>query len=168
MAEVHVTGLKELQGFLGQLPAKLEKNVVRGALRAGATKELLQEARAILLQNGSVRTGTLMVGLKVVTSSKGGVVTSSVKATGKHAFVAHWLEYGVGAHAIAAKGGMLSFLGIFAKSVWHPGFRPKPFMRPALDHSGQAAVVATAEYMRKRLATKHGLDTADIKIAGDE
>jgi hypothetical protein len=41
-------------------------------------------------------------------------------------------------------------------------------MRPALDQQAQAAVIATAEYMKNRLATKEGLDTADIVIAGDE
>jgi len=168
MSEINVKGLQELQKFLDQLPKKLEQNVMRGALREGATKELLQEAKANLLSNGSVQTGELISGLKVTTRSRGGVVSASVKATGKHAYVAPWLEYGVAAHAITAKRGeMLSFLGVFAKSVMHPGFRPKPFLRPALDQSGQAAVIATAEYMKKRLATKNGLDTSGIAIEAE-
>ena len=33
---VHVKGLSDLQAFLDQLPAKVERNVMRGGLRAGA------------------------------------------------------------------------------------------------------------------------------------
>ena len=92
-------------------------------------------------------------------------VVAKIKMTGKHAFVAPWLEYGVGAHQIAAKkGGWMAFGGVFAKSVQHPGIQPRPFMRPALDSRAQAAVVAAAEYTKKRLATKHGLDTKDVEI----
>lgn len=168
MSEQHIKGLKELNAFLTALPVKLEKNVLRGGLRAGAKKELLQEAQANLMSAGAVQTGELISGLKVGTRSRGGKVTAYVKATGKHAYIARWIEYGVKPHNIPAKaGGMLAFLGIFAKSVAHPGFAARAFLRPALDRSGGAAVVEAAKYMRNRLATKHGLDTADIAI-GDE
>ena len=49
-----------------------------------------------------------------------------------------WLEYGERAHTIEAKnakalafkiGGRL----IFAKSVWHPGIPPHPFLTPAIE-----------------------------------
>ena len=160
MSEVRVKGLSELNAFLQELPSKVEKNVLRGALRAGA-RVVQAEAKA----NVPVDTGTLRAGLKVSTGGKGGMVMAKVKATGKHAFVAPWLEFGVGAHAITArKGGWLFFGGAFAKSVDHPGIAPRPFMRPALDSRAQAAVVAAGEYMKQRLASKHGLDTADIEI----
>ena len=42
--------------------------------------------------------------------------------------------------------------------VQHPGAKKKPFLRPALDLQGQAAVEAVREYIRTRLATKHGID----------
>jgi HK97 gp10 family phage protein len=48
------------------------------------------------------------------------------------------------------------------------GIGPHSFMRPAMDRQASAAVVAAAEYMKKRLATKHGLDTKDIVIEEDE
>jgi hypothetical protein len=167
--DLHITGLKELQTFLDQLAPKIERNVVRGALRAGAVKELLPETQANLLKEGAVKTGQLIAGLKVGTRSKGGKVIAYVKAAGPHAYIAKWIEYGVRAHNIAAKtGGWLFFGGIFAKVVQHPGLRPRPFMRPALDRSGGAAVVAVAEYMKNRLATKEGLDTSHVMIAGDE
>jgi len=63
---------------------------------------------------------------------------------------------------------MLSFLGVFARAVRHPGFAARPFLRPALDRSGAAAVNESARYMRERLATKHGLDTSGVVLEGDE
>ena len=160
MTETHVKGLAELQKFLDQLPAKLEANVMRSALRAGAN---IVKAQA--RQNVPVKTGKLRDGLKVSTSSRRGRVTAKVKATGKHAHIAPWLEYGTAAHKITAKKGKgLFFGGLFVKGVQHPGFRPKPFMRPALDSKAQEATIAVGEAIKKRLAKKHGLDASDVEI----
>ncbi len=163
MSEVRVKGLADLNKFLQQLPAKMEQNVMRGALRAGANV-VMAEAKA----NVPVDSGQLRDGLKVSTSSRRGRVTAKVKATGKHAFIAPWLEYGTAAHKITAKKGKgLFFGGLFVKGVQHPGSRPKPFMRPALDGRAQDAVVAAAQYMKRRLATKNGLDTSSVEIEAE-
>ncbi len=163
MADVKVKGLADLNKFLQQLPAKVEQSVLRGALRAGANV-VMAEAKA----NVPVDSGQLRDGLKVSTSSRRGRVTAKVKATGKHAFIAPWLEYGTAAHKITAKKGKgLFFGGLFVKGVQHPGSRPKPFMRPALDGRAQDAVVAAAQYMKRRLATKNGLDTSSVEIEAE-
>ena len=94
----------------------------------------------------------------------GEIPNRKVKATGKHAHIAPWLEYGTAAHKITAKGKGMFFGGLFVKGVQHPGSRPKPFMRPALDGRAQDAVSAAARYMKQRLATKHGLDTSGIEV----
>lgn len=165
---VHVKGLSDLQKFLDELPAKLERNVMRGALRAGAVKELLPETQANLMAAGAVKTGELIAGLKVKTGARGGRVTASVVAGGKHGYIMKWIEYGVAPHLIVAKaGGLLAFLGIFAKAVHHPGFKGRGSMRLALDRSGGAAVVAAGNYMKARLEAG-GLDTADITIEADQ
>lgn len=162
MSEVHVKGLAELQKFLEQLPAKMEANVMRGALSAGM-KTVLPVAQS----NIHNISGELARGLKVSASNRGGVVKSKLKTTGKHAYVAKWVEFGTAAHSIAARaGGSLFFRGLFAKLVHHPGAKPKPFMRPALDQQAGAAVVAAAEYIKRRLANKHGLDASDVNIGG--
>jgi len=164
MADVKVKGLADLNKFLQQLPAKVEQSVLRGALRAGANV-VMAEAKAELENAGSVDSGQLRDGLKVSTSSRRGRVTAKVKATGKHAHIAPWLEYGTAAHKITAKKGKgLFFGGLFVKGVQHPGSRPKAFMRPALDGRAQDAVSAAARYMKQRLATKHGLDTSGIEV----
>jgi len=163
MADVKVKGLADLNKFLQQLPAKVEQSVLRGALRAGANVVMV-EAKA----NVPVDSGQLRDGLKVSTSSRRGRVTAKVKATGKHAHIAPWLEYGTAAHKITAKKGKgLFFGGLFVKGVQHPGSRPKAFMRPALDGRAQDAVVAAAQYMKRRLATKNGLDTSSVEIEAE-
>lgn len=171
----HVKGLAELQKLLDTLPAKLEANVMRGALRAGS-KVILDEARRLvpvalpnqknqLFYGG--RTGALRDSLRITTKIKGGKVTASVKAGGKRkgadVYYAKWVEFGTAAHTISSKRGM-AFGGGVHKSVQHPGAKPHPFLRPALDGRAQEATVAAAEYMKKRLSTKEGLDTADIEI----
>jgi len=161
--EFVVKGLDKLNEFLQQLPVKIEKNVLRGSLRAGM--RVVLPAAAAKIHNVS---GELAKGLRIRTRAKGGTVTAVVKATGPHASIAHLVEFGTSAHRINAKsGGWLSLGGLFAKSVEHPGAEPHPFMRPALDQEARNAVVASAEYMKQRLATKEGLDTADIVIDGD-
>lgn len=164
MSEIHVTGLKELGQFLDTLPEKLRKNVVRGALRKG-----MNEVKPVAVAGVHSISGLLAAGLKVGTRARGGTVYATLKATGKHAYIARWVEYGTAAHTITAKDRKaLSLGGVFFQSVQHPGARPKPFLRPALDQQANAAVVAAAEYMRERLATKHGLDTSGVVIEGDE
>jgi HK97 gp10 family phage protein len=184
MAElVNVKGLADLQKFLDQLPVKLERNVMRSSMRQGA-KLILNDAKARApvgppsaknrrLYGGYA--GALRDSIRVGTSGRRGKVTAYIRAggrnkkTGATVFYAHFLEYGTKAHNIAAKvGGWLSFGGVFAKTVEHPGITARPFMRPALDTKGQAAVQAMAADMRAKLAKKHGLDTKHIQLDGDE
>lgn len=182
-----VKGMKELAQFMHQLPDKLEKNIMRGGLRAGA-KVLAAEAE----KNVPVDEGDLKKSLKVSTSNKRGVVTASVKATD---FKAKWIEYGTGAHWISVKttakptrltrGGMKSVstntLNNMARSgslrigthfvgasVAHPGSKAHPFLRPALDSKATEAVVAMANYIKLRLASKHGMDTSGVTVEAEE
>lgn len=157
-----VKGLDQLQKFLDQLPAKVEANIMRGALRAGM-KEVLPAAQSNI-HNVS---GELAKGLKIGTRKRGRTVTASLKAKGPHGHVAHWVEFGTKPHEIRAKDGSLSFGGGFARSVMHPGAKRRPFMRPALDQKATAAVVATGEYIKKRL-TKAGIDASHVTVEGDE
>lgn len=169
MAELkHVKGLADLQRILDSVPPGVERNILRGALRAGCTQELLPEVQANVVAAGAIKAGEYITGLKVGTRARGGTVTAYVKSSGKHGFIAHWLEYGVRPHTITARGkGWLSFGGIFAKSVEHPGIRPRPHFRPALDRAGVPAIVAAAEYMKRRF-TKESINASYVKVEGDE
>ena len=191
MADVHVKGLADLQKFLDQLPAKLEANVMRGGLRAGA--KVIQFAAK---QNVHSVSGALARGIKISTGNRAGVVMARIKATGEEAYIANFVEFGTAAHWISvresarpgrmtrrgrwktfsistlnrmAKKGSLQIGGNFiGASVLHPGARAKPFMRPALDAHARNAIVAIAEYIKKRLETKHGLDTSDVSIGAED
>jgi HK97 gp10 family phage protein len=139
---------------------------MRGALRAGA-KVIEAEAKA----NVPVKSGVLRDSIRVSARLKGRTVTASIKAGGKtksgDAFYAKFVEFGTAAHAIKGRnGGWLSFGGLFAKSIQHPGMQAKPFMRPALDAKASDAVVAVGNYIKKRL-TKQGLNTQGIEVTGE-
>lgn len=157
----HVKGLDQIQAFFDTLPAKVERNTARGSLRAAAN-----EVKPAVVENIESVSGELAGSLKVSTRARGGQVTATIYTK---VFYARFVEGGTKPHEIRARdGGALAFGGIFHSSVQHPGAKARPFMRPALDSKWQAAVNAAAEYSKRRLATKHGLDTADIVIGGED
>lgn len=167
MTDINVKGLLELQAFLDQLSPKMEANIMRGALRAGC-KPVLEQAKA----NVPVKSGVLRDTLRISSSIKkqDGKVTASVKVGGKYrgkdAFYAPWIEFtGARPHSIT---GNLSINGRVFSNVNHPGMHAKPFLRPALDARANDAVIAAAEYIKNRLATREGLNTADINIGIDD
>lgn len=149
MSELQVNGLLDLQRALQDLPLKIERNVMRGAVNAGG-QVFRREARAnVPIKSGDLR-NSIRVSVRV--QSKAGTVEGTVKAGNKRAFYAHMVEYGTQAHIIKAKrGGMLRIGGKLIAQVQHPGARAKPFMRPAFDAGAQKSVDAFAEYIRNRL-----------------
>jgi HK97 gp10 family phage protein len=148
VSELHVSGLSELDKLLKELPAQVERNILRGAMRAGAK---VFEGRAKQLV--PVRSGQLRDSIKVSTRSKRGRVSATVRAGGKKAFYAHMVEFGTARHFIKPrKRKSLFFAGLAREVVDHPGSAPRPFMRPALDGGQAEAVNAAADYIRKRLA----------------
>lgn len=164
MSDINVKGLAELQQFLDTLPAKLEANVMRGGLRAGANI-VAAEVRA----NVPVKHGDLRDSIRVGTSRRDGVVRARVRAGGKKAWYARLIEFtGAKAHEIRPKNKKsLFFAGLAREQVQHPGFKPRPFLRPALDARAVDAVVACAEYVKARLARKNGLDTSGVTIEAE-
>ena len=169
---VQVKGLAELNKYLQQLPAKVEANVLRGALAAGA-RVVAAQARV----NVPVDTGALRSSIRVGSSidRRVGKVVAYVRAGSRgktkskgavSAYYVHMIEYGVRAHEISVKTGKrgLFFGGVVRKKVMHPGFGARPFLRPAMDTRARDAVVAAGNHMKRRLATKHGIDTADIAV----
>lgn len=170
MSDVRVKGLSELNKFLQQLPAQLEANILRGALREGA-KVVEADAKARVPED----TGRLKESIRVSTRLKKGRVVASIYAGGRSgakkvmprkggglrvgyelAFYAMWVEYGTAAHKILPRkpGGFLSIGGNFVRGVEHPGTKPRPYMRPALEAKAQEAVLAAANYMKQRLSSK--------------
>lgn len=179
-SDVRIKGLRELHDALQTLPAKIERNVMRGALRAGA-KVLQAGARARVsvapptrrnerLYGG--RRGLLRDSVRISLRVRGGRVVARVIAGGKVkgggiAYYAGWVEKGTRPHVIrsvSGKGLAISTGGgspVFVSQVQHPGARAHPFMTPTFDAEHPEAIRAAATYIRARLAAKHGIDVPD-------
>ena len=172
MAEQNIRGGRELQEFLNTLPAKVEKNILRSALGAGA-REMAKEIRERALVGPPSSKGARLYGgyagalrdsVKVYTKvAKGGKIVAGIRVGGKNkkgadVFYAHIIEFGSRPHLIKAKrGGALFIAGSLIKEVMHPGTRPQPFVRPAFDAKATEAIAAVAAQIRKRL-TKEGIN----------
>lgn len=183
MSNITVTGLADLQKMLDTLPAKVEANIMRGALRNGIKQ--IKDAAVSACPVGPPSPigrfkykhyeGALRDSIRISTRIKNGVVSASLKAGGKlkngaDIWYAHIIEFtGAVPHVIKEKHNFsaMFFGGSFYEKIEHPGMKAKPFLRPALESRAQDAVVAAGEYIKKRLATKEGLDTADIWIEGE-
>ena len=160
MSDVKINGLADLQRALDKLPAKIEANIMRGALRAGA--KVLAQAAA---ENAPKDTGALSANIRfgAKLDKRRGLLSAYVRAGGKgkkngeNVFYAHMVEKGTAAHVIKARPPN-KMLAVGYAQVQHPGSRPRPFMRPALDTHARPAVEAVRDYIRKRLATKHGIE----------
>lgn len=145
----HITGLKELQDALKQLPDRIAKNVLRGAVSAGATV-IRKEAQAKApVYTGSVSKGhpppgtlkrsivqkqikelsSLFKQIFYVTVRKGKKYQKQGKdgAKSQDAFYAKWVEFGTSKMAAL------------------------PFLRPAFEAKKEAAVMAIKDYLAKRI-----------------
>lgn len=136
---IELKGVDELRQALRALPWRIAKNVLRGAVRAGAAVVAAEAKRRV-----PVRRGFLMRSIKISTRAKGGMVTASVKAGGKGARHAHLVELGTKPHLIPRR-------GFKAAPIRHPGAKAKPYMRPAFESKVQAAIAAIIEYAERRL-----------------
>jgi HK97 gp10 family phage protein len=163
-SQLNITGGKELAEFLKTLPAKLERNVMRGAMRAGA-KVVADEAK----RNVPTRMGALKKSIRVSSKTNKGMVSASAKAGNKKVFYASWVEFGTAPHKIVAQKMFLRFKAKDGKmvttySVNHTGAISKPFMRPALDSKAADSIRAVGQYVKQRM-TKQGLEAPDITVS---
>jgi len=174
MAErnVHFKGMSELSKFMSTLAPRMEANVMRAALNAGA--KIVKDAAIANCPEAEpsfkakrlygAKAGDLQKTIRRGSSIKQrkGQVTAYVRAGGKvkkstyFLYWAHMVEYGTVPHTG----------GVFDP---HPGTKGthKPFMRPALDAESEHALAVIANFIRQRLETKHGLDTSAV-VLGDE
>ena len=91
-----VGGLAELDQLMKSLPAKIEKNVLKGALRAGQ-KVMLQGAKNHLSEVTKRDSGALENSLRIRFARKAerfGWVRSYLVAGDKYAFYSHMVEFG--------------------------------------------------------------------------
>jgi len=147
-----ISGLDEVLRKLNKLPERIQKNIVTGAIRAGA-KPIVKEARALVPKD----TGTLKksIGIKKRRSRDKNIVHFTVSPLAKKGgWKAHFIEFGTYSKfdhpmkkqrtgklgkkraVIVAKGG---------------GIKPHPFMRPAFEKKGEESIKFVKEYMKKRV-----------------
>jgi hypothetical protein len=176
---VTVRGKAETQRYMAQLPAKLD-GVVRGAARAGG--KVLAEGVKQRTPSEEVREN---VRIRTRKSDDQITVTVDVKP-GWARSIATWLEYGTSPHFISVddsqRRGMsvgrinqrandpdsshsLVIGGKFVgATVFHPGARPHPAFRPALDADRDDAIAAAQSYINGRVKRSGIIASAD---AGD-
>lgn len=164
-SETRIDGLADLHRLLQTLPAKVEGNVMRGALRAGQ-KVIQSEVKAqVPVDSGALR-DSVKIRFKS-RSQKLGWVRMHLTAGDKVAWYAHLLEYGTASfyagnggrskrkpYTIKAKKGKALLIPNGAgpvTQVTHPGIKPRAFMRPGFDAAQQPALEAVADYIRTRL-----------------
>lgn len=183
MTTVSVKGLADLQRHLDALPAKIEANIMAGAVRAAAN-ELKDRAKANCPVGNPSEEGRRLYGhyrgalrdsIRVTTFRKDGRVYAVVKAGGKSkkgadVWYAHLIEFtGAKPHRIKPLNKkVIAYGGKFFKYIGkHPGMKRRPFMRPALYEGAADAVKAAGEYIKRRLMLKNGIDTSDVNIGGE-
>lgn len=155
-------GGSEVRRYLAQLPGEIERKLLRGAGRAAA-KVVAEEAKARSISS------EVASAVKVKVESGDGRVTARIQVKGPGAYIAPWLEYGTSGHFISvddsqrmgmsvgrinkqAKEGSLVIAGAFVgTTVWHPGARPHPFLRPALDLKQGEAIAAAQSFINSRV-----------------
>lgn len=156
---VKIEGLSDLQKMLDELPAKIEANIMRGALRQGANI-FRDRARAA----APVNSGKLKKSIKVKASLKKGKAISQVVAGGGDVWYAKFIEFGtasfyegngrtVGApYKIAkSKKKAMKFGDVYADNIIHEGVKPNAFMRKAFDAGETEVIDNVAAYIRMRI-----------------
>lgn len=149
----NIDGMAELDAALKALPINMERNVVRGGLRAG-----VGVFRRIARENVPVADGDLRRSIRISTSQtpedrRRGMPVVRLVAGDRKAFYAHMVEFGTAAHKIAPKTKEALTVGDrVVADVEHPGTPEKPYMRPALDTGQQGAIAAMRDYIAARLA----------------
>ncbi|MBF0185464.1 MAG: HK97 gp10 family phage protein [Magnetococcales bacterium] len=142
MFEVQVQGLKEASDALKQLPAKIQQNVLRSAVYAGAAvirNEAKQQASAVT----TTRTGTLKRAIAIIRNKK--------RSTGPMQAVKVIVRRGKKLRKVGKTGKNLS------ADAWYAHFiefgtkkmRARPFMRPAFEAKKEESVAAIRDGLKK-------------------
>ena len=158
-----VRGRDAVKRYIAETRSALETKVLRGAARA-AGNVIAEEAK-----HRSIST-EVDLAIKVATRAEEGRVVARVQVKGPGAYLAPWLEYGTDPHFISVddsqregrsvkkinsltkKGSLMIGASFVGATVWHPGARPHPFLRPALDAKEREAIQAAQNYINARVS----------------
>lgn len=163
MADVQVQGLAELNAQLDSFAQNITKKIMRGALRSGqrvvqldAKSRTPVEQPSAYAQKWGAYPGALRDSIKISARiTRSGQAVASLRAGDSKAFYARWVEFGTAPHLIKASVGSRLFVGgKWVSVVNHPGARPFPFMRTAIDLKVNEATQAVATYLRERVSAE--------------
>lgn len=175
----HISGLKELQEALYQLPVNIAKNVLRGSVNSGAALIRTQAKLNAPEYSGKVADGHpppgtlkrsiytkhiperssafkqvyfvgVRKGKKYQRQGKGGKLSQD-------AFYASWVEFGhyyapPGKHGFSSRRKAMNAVGLNGGGVTGSRFiSAQPFMRPAFESTKQSAVMQIKNYLSMRI-----------------
>lgn len=150
MAELqHVAGLKELQAALKELPQRIGKNVLRGAVAAGAAV-IRKEAQV----HAPVYTGSVTKGHPPPGTLKRSIVQKQIQEQSSLFRQVFYVSVRQGKkYRTQGKKGDLSQDAYYAARVeWGTvKMSARPFMRPAWEAKKEAAMQALKDYLAKRI-----------------
>ena len=147
MAELQsVTGLKELQKALSELPKNIAKNVLRGAVNAGASV-----IRKEVSVRAPVYTGPVSKGHPPPGTLKRAIYQKQIRERSTAQKQTFFVGVRQGKSAKKTKKGMVD--AFYARFVEFGTAKQvaKPFMRPAFESKKVASVDAIKEYLTKRI-----------------
>jgi HK97 gp10 family phage protein len=154
MAEYReVTGLRELLAAMNTLPARIEKNVLTGAVGSGA-KVLRVEAKArapvaVTVGKHSPPPGTLKRAIYSAKSRK----ASSANRVAFRIKVKQALNNGKGSKNVAAYSNLDAFYWWWVEAGTSK-MAARPYLRPAFEVKKLVALETIRDYIRKRLPTE--------------
>jgi HK97 gp10 family phage protein len=167
-----VLGLKELKARLQALPGQFAGKIFPAATRKAAhayrkeARRLCPVGKGFRVTATTKKRGThtktrhLRDTIRVLKSpwKIPGQINYVVSAGGMGVGYAHLVEFGTAPHVIRGVfGGVIALpFGIFATQINHPGSRPRPFMRPALDGATPIAIREAVKEINKQITALEG------------
>jgi len=150
VVDLKIKGVPELIAKMQMLPDEVQTKILGGATIAAANV-FQEEARA----NVPKRSAQLERAIRVVkgNSKVKGIVGAKVVLKGRHAYLGKWMEWGTVAHLITVrtKGTLVIGGKAIGKKVKHPGIRPRPFMRPAVDNKMAEAIQTVHQFLERNI-----------------
>jgi HK97 gp10 family phage protein len=150
MAEFVIHGIRELALNLERFPEQLKRKAMDRVMRRGGRYISLLAKELVPVRSGS---GALKRSIRVAIVRRGDFITARVIAGRNRKkddpYYAWMVEGGTEPHEIRPKGRKsLFFAGLSRTIVKHPGARPRPYLRPALEQGADTALAL----MRDELA----------------
>jgi HK97 gp10 family phage protein len=159
--DLTVSGGDQLYSSMSQFPIELQVKELQDALKNGAGQVLADEMEATAPRSQDIgprpKADQHTADNIVVAVEKHPIGSAAEVYVGPSSAISwrvRFIELGTTVHAIVIKRkkALASATDVFGKKVNHPGNKPNPFMRRALDSKGQAAIDAFRQMLADGIA----------------